>query len=892
MDPMQQISSSRWNKSDWSTPPAYLSVLAGLLFFVATLLFLIPLPASAQNSSQGFNVKLAARSFFDGNFKYGDWLPVEINLENFGEALDTSVEATITSLYNGNTLNTTFKKEINLAQRANKHFILYLQPFVQTSNVSRSVSYEAQVQLKANGRKLVEKTVKLQPINPQDYLVGTLVSDPNSLASLNNVKVGPLRSRVTAIPMTLADIPDKPEGLRSLNAIILGDTPTDSLSGLQRLALKNWVSMGGELLLMGGPGWSKVKEAFDPTFLPFDVLDFANTSDISGLHPIPGEKGILSKPVALARGQVLQGATPLAFTSTSGTSTQYPLVIERKIGSGRIVATAVDLVSPVLLDWNGSNRVWQDLFNFNAGVYNSLYSEQNPHLKNAGDLLGFISSVPDLSLPNLLPFLGILGIYILVISPLNYLILKRSQKQEFAWVSIPLSILVATGITIYLTHSEIPGQVIVNQMSVIQVGPAQENSQVRTYAAVFSSEDRQYQVSLQAQEGMGSPLMTPLNRVGTNSTPESETPRLVVQGDGARMDGLAIGQWAAQGLSAETLLPVRNFQISSSLFFKRVPDQPEIAKIVGTIRNNTGSTIRNALLVLGDNPTKLKDIIEPGETVNVDYSLPSPTLSVPAYCSTSYSNSGSFPPQTVGDKISNLLTQDLTIRREDRLLSNRAGFLKKMFDSGRYSPLDSSRGLDLIGWLDQNPLPFDVRGVTIESKSNQVLAARLAVSSETRDGENKLFIPSMYLWPENNVNETGLSPLSSRTDRMDEVCVTKGNVVSTFRLPIDQGPFRVKRLTLYLNSVTSNSQRSPTLPDRTEIFDWQSGKWEVISGLVNSAIQVPNGSSTPPSPKPNEITDPLRFVDLQTGRLLIRFSVDSNTTNLLTQFNFFFEGSH
>jgi hypothetical protein len=327
----------------------------------------------------------------------------------------------------------------------------------------------------------------------------------------------------------------------------------------------------------------------------------------------------------------------------------------------------------------------------------------------------------------------------------------------------------------------------------------------------------------------------------------------------------------------------------SALSFQRDNTQPDNAKVVGTIRNTTNTTIRNAILVLGDLPFKLKDVIEPGEAITVDFALTPPTAAAPAYCSTSYGNYGSFPPQTAGDRIANTLRQDRD-RREDRLLANRAGFLKKMYDSGRYSPLDPSRGIDFVGWLDDNPLPLNVDGVTIQSKASQVLVSRLPVNYETRDGEGRFFIPGTYLWPESSTNETGISPLTSRTDRMDEVCVGKGSVISQYRLPVERGNLRINRLTLYFNSMTASSQRNPGLPDRVELYDWQAGKWQLLSGLTNSAVPVSGSGFNIPTPRPNDIPNPSRYVEAQTGRFLMRFSHDTNP-GLITQFSLSVEGT-
>ena len=46
------------------------------------------------------------------------------------------------------------------------------------------------------------------------------------------------------------------------------------------------------------------------------------------------------------------------------------------------------------------------------------------------------------SLPDVLPIIGFLLIYIALMGPLNYVILNRLNRREWAWVTIPLLIAV------------------------------------------------------------------------------------------------------------------------------------------------------------------------------------------------------------------------------------------------------------------------------------------------------------------------------------------------------------------------------------------------------------------------------------------------------------------
>ncbi len=854
---------------------ARLLVYSCIMLMLFAVLAFTPLSSAVQAASPRAttNVKMTARSLFQGWFKYGDWLPVEISLENYGEAATVRVEAQVVTRISGSNYTTNYQREVALGERANKRFTLYLIPYVETTNPSRSITYDTTITLRSNERSLSEQKVQLLPVNPTDYIVGVINQDPNTLSNnLSNLKVGGRSIRVGAVGMGLADIPDQGIGLRSFNSLIIGEVSTETLSNDQRAALREWVEAGGQLILLGGNSWSKVRSAFPPAILPLDVTNYANISSLDGLVSPNGDEikasTPLSRPATMARGQVLQGARLLSYLPDG--SNVLPVAAERRLGTGRIVASSLDFSVPPLLDWSGGSQVWQEFFNFNITPFNPLYQEPNPQIKNSQDMLGFVSNVPELRLPDIsLFFLLILG-YVLIAGPLNFLVLKKIGHLEYAWVTLPVLGILFMGVALNYANSQPPGEVLISQLSVVQTGIDQEQAQVRSYAALFSPTDRNYDVGPNLADATVRSLITPLNRYNSTLI-EGEPPRRALQGEKPRMDDFQIGQWSAQGLSLESTVAARNFQLVADLRY-------EDNKIVGTVRNQTGGAIRNTILMLGDQIVKFKDVIEAGETVPVEFAMPSPTAAVVAFCSTNVSaTTSTFSGSTPGERLAMTMLQD---RRDDKVTQTRASFVRKLYESGRYSPLNIQRGLDLIGWLDQNPMPLMVNGVTSQSKSSQVLFARLPVDFEARSGDGRFVIPAMGLIPQSVTSSTGNLPLTNRFDRTDQVCLNRGSVTVQFLMPPERGPLKVKKLTLYVNAFTQTGRREPTLPESVELYNFQSKSWEIWTGLTNSALQTNIGSnfSNQPPPIKNVMEDAGRFTDPQTGRILLRLNSNSSNT--------------
>lgn len=842
-----------------------------------------------QTTQREYNVKMTARSLFEGAYKYGDWLPIEITLENFGASTNVQVEAVVNNINNNNTYPNIFRRPVTLGEKAVKKFQLFIQPYVSNNNVSRFVSSEQQVVLKtANGeRKIAEQNVRLLPISPKDYLVAVISNDPNLVVPLNNLKVGKLGARVGVTSITSADFPDRAEGWRSFSSLVLSEVSSSNLTTEQQTALLDWVSGGGQLILMGGNGWGKVSSGFDRSLMPISVYDYIKISNLDDLLAGEKVKTPLIQPVTMALGEVVKGARPVVISTINTDPTKAiiaPLMAERRLGSGRILSVAVDLTTLPLAEWTGGTKVWQDIFGFNSGIFYQIYEEQNPQLKNNSDFFTYIASVPEVPLPNIWPFFAMFGIYLLVVGPVNYLILMKAKKLVWAWFSLPISGAICIGVALWISANQPPGEVLVSQMSVIQVSPEQENAQVRSYVAVFSPQERQYEVAPTVVDNVISPLVVPLNRSYSSNLVELDNSRLVVNGDQPRIESFKVNQWSAQGFTMESSLPARNYQLDSNLYFV---DRNGESKINGTITNRTNLPIRSIMLSLGEQVQKVKDLL-PGETLTVDFSLPSPTQLSVSFCALGFGNYNSYVSNTVGEKLQNVLQAD---KSGDRLAQNRGNFLRKIYEIGRYSITNQQRGFDLVGWIDGNPLPVSVKGVNTLPNSNQVLMSRLPVSGNNPTIAGQYYMPASYLYPENSFSDQGYAVPSSRLERSDQVCLSRGTVTSTYRLPFEEGSLRLNKMTLYINSITANTSRAAQLPDKVELYDWQQNNWVSLNSLNNSANQqssTNNNTTINSKPVPNEIDNPTRFANSQTGQVSLRFTAPSPA--LLVQFGLQVEG--
>ncbi|NJO84026.1 MAG: hypothetical protein HC828_15390 [Blastochloris sp.] len=81
-------------------------------------------------------------------------------------------------------------------------------------------------------------------------------------------------------------------------------------------------------------------------------------------------------------------------------------------------------------------------------------------------------------LPDILPLCGFLGLYIALIGPLNYLILNRLNRREWAWLTIPLLIVIFSGVAWAIGFNLRGNEAIVNRVAFVRAWDDAERAQI------------------------------------------------------------------------------------------------------------------------------------------------------------------------------------------------------------------------------------------------------------------------------------------------------------------------------------------------------------------------------------------------------------------------------
>src|SRR5207247_9754374 len=104
--------------------------------------------------------------------------------------------------------------------------------------------------------------------------------------------------------------------------------------------------------------------------------------------------------------------------------------------------------------------------------------------------------LPSLQLPPTGGLIVLLAAYILVVGPLNYLILRRLDRREWAWVSVPAFVL-GFAAAAYGYGSLLRGtDVIVNEIAIVRRAPDATEGRAQDYFGIFSPTRASYRVEV------------------------------------------------------------------------------------------------------------------------------------------------------------------------------------------------------------------------------------------------------------------------------------------------------------------------------------------------------------------------------------------------------------
>jgi len=745
-------------------------------------------------------VYLVAQPAFDGAFKFGEWLPILVELENNGSDLETDVQIRVTG--GGGTM--VFSVPVELPSGSHKIVTVYALP----NNFSRKL----EVQLVSNNDLLVSESISVVPLPPINYLVGLIAPKRGAISLINGVEFPGQDRPITLIDLEINELPARFEGLRSFDLLIFNDVDTSNLSPEQIDALHTWVHQGGRIIIGGGINAKETLFGFPHSIINIELEGTTQLNSLSSLIEFSGsESAILNPgPFTISNVQIEQSQ----HLVNEG---NFPIVIESPIGSGSLIFIALDPSGPPFNGWGGTVSFWEKLISA-GGAYPDWMPVDVSTKQQISEQMNYaLSNLPMLDLPSIKGLALLLGLYILMVGPVNYLVLRRQNKLHWAWFSIP-SITVIFSIAAfglgYVLHGT---DIFLNRISIINLQNS-GTAHTTSYMGLFSPDQRSYKLEV-FDDVLVSPLESFINPWDSSgvANPSFSGEIQITQGNPAIVKGLNIEQWSMQSFMTEGM---------SKNFRQLIVDmQLEPDSLNGTIKNDSPFLIKDAIVLQGKRFLRLGDIA-PGDEVEVIMDLSrmtNPNFLAPI----SYlifedqfnqvDKNGSHRHFEVKRTIIESVLERSSIQH---LTSSRAEQSPLNYLS--YSPL-------LIGWLDEAPPQVRVEGIEPSQETTALLIYTIdyQLPNTNQVGLPVGFIPGELI---STPEEGGIcgEPGSSA------VYLNRGEGIFEFSLPSDVHEIYVDTLKLSFWSDNESSK----LP-KLSIFDQHSGEWIILDGLSQGVNIVP-----------------------------------------------------
>ncbi|NIK75487.1 hypothetical protein FHS15_000587 [Paenibacillus castaneae] len=411
--------------------------LAVALFVLAALMLL---PWKAQAAPQGNGIKVESKAGFQGYMKQNEWFPIRLSLTNMTDK-DLKGDLVISVVSGNNGSVTDYLVSVELPIGTAVKTTVGVPGDVLNKDNNKITFYKNSFNDKETIPLIGNDYIDIKQTG--SYTIGVISRDPDTLNFMPT-----LNQRgydINVIPITEEELPEDPLLLDMLDTLVINDTATSGWSERKVKAINEWVHLGGSLVLSGGAGYSKTAEAFQ-SLVPVQAGGVSEISSASALSNFSGSDMDLklTKPITISTGNLIDGQIELAEDGV-------PLAVTRKIGFGKVVFAAFDPSLEPLSTWSGSAMLWAKLLQQHANPINGgmMYRSGNMYW----NMQNIIDQFPSIKPPHfsllLLMFVG----YMVVVAPVLYIILAKTDRREWAWWVIP-SLSVITAVSIFYFGAE------------------------------------------------------------------------------------------------------------------------------------------------------------------------------------------------------------------------------------------------------------------------------------------------------------------------------------------------------------------------------------------------------------------------------------------------------
>lgn len=588
---------------------------------------------------------------FEGYYKFQKWFPLTVVARNNGAYFKGDL--VVKTITYGTQTPLIVKKYVELPGNTPKKIQVYLSP-----GFSSNWQDKLLVELVDTGGKLcASRTEPVKQLTQEQTLLLVLSGDKSGLNYLNGPQTNLWhQSNLMVLYPDSSNLPREWIGYEGVGIIIINNfSINDSLDELQRKALSEWVLAGGKLLVSSCGNPLEFSNTFLEETLPVVFQSNMLLPSIDSLTGYAGAALNIEPPgISIIKSSVKRGCKKNVIIEEQN----IPVITTSYAGNGKITFLAFDISKEPFKNWNWKMKFW-------GKVLSDLYFYSLPSFHPSSDEINnILYNIPSMKPPSF-NFIGFyLFFYILLAGPLNYFILKKFDRREFAVITIPIMVVLFSVGTYIIGYASKGGSVILREISIVHMNSSAPVYSVDTFTGLFSPNKSNYRMSF------------PGNNLWVYNILKDDRMEMVTREDEKNsIENISLNMWSMVGFKGSFINKFPGGLYLEGMDIKIDTQGDDMKSLGGIIVNNTGKTVHNACFIYNSHQIGyIGELARGKNNVQVNFI----TLYSADELFKDWLNSSTFKEDKNGEEIEKKVTEE---------------FMAYLF-SGQ------SRGLILCGWND------------------------------------------------------------------------------------------------------------------------------------------------------------------------------------------------
>jgi hypothetical protein len=408
-------------------------ILTKAMMVVMTLFLLLPFGVKVKAANApGLEVKMDIG--FNNAYKVSFYAPVNLTIKNGYKDINGLVEVRVPTM---DTKYESYAKSLSVQKGSEKNVTISV-PVNGGATKYKVVVYDGEKEIYSEDYTVNPK------YNEMSKFIGVLSDDFESLTYLNTLPQATGYTTVNElIKLDEKSFPENEEILASLDIIVINNFDSSKLNKSQYENLKIWVNKGGTLIIGTGINGTKTLGLFKDNFIPGTKGEVKKikTSQIYSVATNGDNKSAVEV-------EVLDMNIENSSNVFSEGNTKMVQVL--KAGKGVVGVTGFDLGLSPFAGWNNNSAFGAKLYAMVSPDLALSNQKMNTKQNVYGMAANMLNDFSKLAAPQTRSFYIILIIYILVVAPISYIILKKLDKRELMWITVP-ALAVVFGLAVYVS---------------------------------------------------------------------------------------------------------------------------------------------------------------------------------------------------------------------------------------------------------------------------------------------------------------------------------------------------------------------------------------------------------------------------------------------------------